>query len=770
MKTYLPFLLCCFLAITWLWFAGCEKDEDRTPKDWAPQKLRVNDLGISKKELVWEYQGTGDLEGFKFDRKVNDNDWETGFKTCAPEARTWTDTSIIPVPENTYQYRLYAYYGSETSDQVNVHFNSGFPPPSNATVLITRPLKEAVISWEDNCHGEQGFKIDKRLNGETWQESYAVIPANTENYLDTNLIRSTNIEYRVYAFLEEYESEKTKTKLIAEIPKPTTFQCKKVSILKNELTWDYQEGYVIDHFVIERKDASGITEIVDTTKNLTAIDSTFQLNNFYTYYISATIGESESEEVYTQVNTHFEKPENLQIQRTDITKVELTWSYDLPGLDGFLIERSYDGINWEEIDIAEDTSFTDNNFELDQLLQYQVSALVQGQVSTSSEIEMSSFIPPPENLTKVRPQVTVLELSWVYTLPGLQGFLIERSYDNSTWEDYGITTETNFVDNDFELNQHLYYRISGYYDDFYSETVWIDFVSTIPAPENIQTKTLSFSEIQIDWDESITNEDGFKLEKSLDGQTWTEIHIAPPNTTTFVDNDVNFIDCSSDFYHYRVATLFDNYQSAFIQGKKSQSAIIDNRDGSIYNTLVIGDEHCWFMDNLRWLPSVSPPEDEDIYTKYYYVVNYSGYDVNQAKSTWEYETFGVLYNWAAANDACPEGWHLSTRAEWYVLMSNTGGLNESGGNLKEKGTEHWNPPNTGATDDFSFKALPAGERYTQGYFRQTYTRAKFWTPNQANYSNWRYNFYIKNNSTAVYQNDTFKTYGMSVRCVKDISK
>jgi hypothetical protein len=37
-----------------------------------------------------------------------------------------------------------------------------------------------------------------------------------------------------------------------------------------------------------------------------------------------------------------------------------------------------------------------------------------------------------------------------------------------------------------------------------------------------------------------------------------------------------------------------------------------------------------------------------------------------------------------------------------------GGEETGGGKLKEKGTTHWISPNTGATDEAGFTALPGG--------------------------------------------------------------
>jgi hypothetical protein len=65
--------------------------------------------------------------------------------------------------------------------------------------------------------------------------------------------------------------------------------------------------------------------------------------------------------------------------------------------------------------------------------------------------------------------------------------------------------------------------------------------------------------------------------------------------------------------------------------------------GYAYSTVQIGD-HCWFSENYRYLPEVSPSSEGSETSPYYYVYDYQGTDVTAAKSTENYETYGVLYN------------------------------------------------------------------------------------------------------------------------------
>jgi len=55
------------------------------------------------------------------------------------------------------------------------------------------------------------------------------------------------------------------------------------------------------------------------------------------------------------------------------------------------------------------------------------------------------------------------------------------------------------------------------------------------------------------------------------------------------------------------------------------------------------------------------------------------------------------------------GWNVSTWNDWLTLIFYLGG-GTVGGKLKETGTLHWFSPNTGATNETGFTALPGGKR------------------------------------------------------------
>lgn len=212
---------------------------------------------------------------------------------------------------------------------------------------------------------------------------------------------------------------------------------------------------------------------------------------------------------------------------------------------------------------------------------------------------------------------------------------------------------------------------------------------------------------------------------------------------------------------------------------KAQNSFIDSRDGTEYSTVTIGTQ-TWMAENLKYLPDVVGPSTFSNTSPYYYVYGYDGTDVLFAKATANYNTYGVLYNWTAAmagasssdlnpsgvQGVCPEGWHLPSDFEFLYLTFCLGGDSIAGGKLKEAGTLHWVTPNTGATNESGFTALPGGFCDNVGAFYDITRNSIWWTTSEFN-SMRAYYYNIIYSSAYLSKYNVTKDRGHSVRCVKN---
>jgi len=154
-------------------------------------------------------------------------------------------------------------------------------------------------------------------------------------------------------------------------------------------------------------------------------------------------------------------------------------------------------------------------------------------------------------------------------------------------------------------------------------------------------------------------------------------------------------------------------------------------DGNVYR-VIMTESGIWMADNLKALSfndgkPIPIIRDNKMWEKTKSPA--LGFWNTDVKYT---ETYGFIYNWYAVSTGkiCPKGWHVPTEEEWVDLMDYAGGSEKSGDNpakLKEKGTAHWKAPNTGATNEIFFNALPAGEISYFGTDAESGTMTKWWT-------------------------------------------
>jgi len=199
----------------------------------------------------------------------------------------------------------------------------------------------------------------------------------------------------------------------------------------------------------------------------------------------------------------------------------------------------------------------------------------------------------------------------------------------------------------------------------------------------------------------------------------------------------------------------------------SADGIVKDQSGNFYNTIAIGTQ-VWFKENLRTkkyrsgalIPVITNTDASASVGQMYYYAN---------DSLTNYLVYGALYNWKATqsiDSLCPVGWHVPTDAEWTTLTTYLGGESVAGGKMKTIGTTYWNSPNTGATNEIGFSALPGGYRNFNGIFSVINDNAVFWSATESDASGAWFRALNYNNDDADRANFS-KLIGSSVRCLKN---
>jgi uncharacterized protein (TIGR02145 family) len=203
------------------------------------------------------------------------------------------------------------------------------------------------------------------------------------------------------------------------------------------------------------------------------------------------------------------------------------------------------------------------------------------------------------------------------------------------------------------------------------------------------------------------------------------------------------------------------------------TAMVTDADGNLYNAIQIGTQ-IWMAENLKTTRfndnSVIPLITDNSSWAALTTPGLCWYNNDEATNK---PVFGALYSWYAVDAAsnggkniCPVGWHIPSDEEWTTLTNYLGGESVAGGKLKEVGTAHWQSPNTEATNESGFTALPGGGRFNDGTYNQILNLGIWWSASLygLDFGWYRHMAY---DDRSVYRNSINKLFGYSVRCLRD---
>ena len=220
--------------------------------------------------------------------------------------------------------------------------------------------------------------------------------------------------------------------------------------------------------------------------------------------------------------------------------------------------------------------------------------------------------------------------------------------------------------------------------------------------------------------------------------------------------------------------------------KEKKSTVVD-WEGHVYKTKNYGGTW-WMVENMRTTKTkdgqnILVSSDED---KFSYTTPYCYYNNDDEKKT---KKNGCLYNWAAATQICPEGWHLPTVEDFQRLTEYMGNVKRycydnnpeaisaaMSSNYGWADCEEYGTPGYGSSYGLAsweenasgFNAPPAGyfTAFPNSHFDGYSFEADFWLANEYELD-YASTFYLYYSSTKVYRDTKDKVTGLSVRCVKD---
>jgi len=193
-------------------------------------------------------------------------------------------------------------------------------------------------------------------------------------------------------------------------------------------------------------------------------------------------------------------------------------------------------------------------------------------------------------------------------------------------------------------------------------------------------------------------------------------------------------------------------------------------DGNVYKTVKIGDQ-IWMTENLKVTHYNDGSEIPNVTDGNTWANLTSGAWCDYNNDAALGKIYGHLYNWFTVDTKkiAPQGWRVPSYEE-SVTLNTFVDVATGSGKLREIGTAHWEAPNTGATNETGFTALPNGLRSSDehnggtGNFGFLNAAATFWTSTEMQ-AGLAFDFCLY--PEAITFGAIYNQYGFGIRLIKD---
>jgi len=344
--SYVLLLICSPLLFI---MVNCDGGSTASNSMAAPENLQAVKISDTAIEISWEYSISEDADiVFTIARKKGNESWNNQYRTTDltsfMENISADDSSIyvykIKVEDITMETE------SDFSD-IEVYFTD-ISIPSNIIAEIIS-VESIIISWEDGCVGEDGYKIDKKIGQGKWQTEYKILEKNSTSVNDTAAFSDT-LYYRVYAYVGDNNSTYGEVNIVSTFPAPANLVFTKLSWNQIQLNWDDNSGGEYGVKVDRNVDQSGWDVGYATVDpGITKwIDENVEINTSIEYRIYTYSGQYLSNYLETGIiDNILPAPYNLNVNKLDETTLKIAWEDLGPEGGTYTIDRKIGNSEWD---------------------------------------------------------------------------------------------------------------------------------------------------------------------------------------------------------------------------------------------------------------------------------------------------------------------------------------------------------------------------------------------------------------------------------------
>ncbi len=329
------------------------------------------------------------------------------------------------------------------------------------TLVVTdQEVGVKKLQWIAPEEKIEGFKIDRKKGSEGWKYAYAVLPQSAKSFLDTTIVLDTALtyKYRLYAYAGNCNSMNCEFSSGFSDYSPQDFRVEKQSERAYKLSWNAAvDG--IDAYIIDRKSGENIWQkeyAILPAMQLDFIDTNVFRNSNIKYRIYSRYKDFQSEVITSTTDAVIMQPAALTSLRIAIDGIEIKWKAGAIGQDGFILERSYDSVYWQQLVKTTEESFIDRDFQLMEDVYYRIRAYISDAYSNAIVNKVYTDVPAPDEVEMEVDSINAITLNWEYSLTGIQEFIIDRKENSGSWESaYAVVDGDSVSYSDHNVNAKI---------------------------------------------------------------------------------------------------------------------------------------------------------------------------------------------------------------------------------------------------------------------------------------------------------------------------
>jgi subtilase family protein/fibronectin type III domain protein len=344
---------------------------------------------------------------------------------------------------------------------------------------------------------------------------------------------------------------------------PTNLNATALSTSRIDLTWTDNATNETGYKVERSTDGTNFTQVAVLPANYQAYSNTSLLGGT-TYYYRVRANSGPDHSSYSNVDSATTQPtpaapSNLVAVAVSSSRINVTFTDNSTNEQGFKIERTADGTTWLQAGtlLPNQTNYTNTNLTSSTTYTYRVRAFEGTNYSAYSNTSSAATGPTPaapSNLTATAVSGSRIDLTWQDNSNNEAQFRLERSTDGVSFAQMATLSAniTAYSNTNLTAATTYYYRLrsnDGPNFSAYTNVASATTFGTPAAPSNLTATAINSTRIDISWTDNSSNETGFKIERSTDGTTFTQLVTTSANVTTF--SNINLPASTTYFYRVR---------------------------------------------------------------------------------------------------------------------------------------------------------------------------------------------------------------------------